>query len=619
MTLEEFASRIDEAVSKKIKAGPGYVGRCPSCALNGKDSTATNFCVYEGQDEWLHIYCQAKCDESQILNAMGLSLEDRRVKPYETKYTPGPLGPTKPVYVYEGPKGYVAEKHRIPPKEPGGKKSFTWKVRFKNGIPTQKVTRKTREGKEFQDYPTPAEAGLNGEVDVLYRFPEVRRAIEKGHTIYLGEGEKASDRAFEDRLCHTCQRAGAGPGKWLPVLTGQLVGAKEVVIIADRDPEGESYAKEVFGLLRAANLNVKVARSATTKEHDDFFDHLDADYGPEDLIPALDLMPKRGLKTVSLESEEAKDPEFLFGRHIRKGQMTLIDADGGLGKSTMLLALAACASNGYDPILKIKIKPFRTLYFGDEDSIGDLRHVYESLGGNPGFLEVYNEPITLTAPNLQMIKETIEDGSFGMVGFDALMYFLTGMSKDGNNAMELITPLAGLRRVAMDTGAGIVNLRHIGKGSKDKPASEMGIGSVQFRNAHRSQLVMRWHPDRDNQPGVRVVTHEKGSLRTEMGEAFGWRYVNGEFGWVDVDGSVFETETQFGNKLGKSPECEAWLTANLTGKYVSSKEVSERLKSLGVSPRTIAAARAKLNVKAIKGNDGWLLHLPYLDPFEGDE
>ena len=615
MTLAEFANRIEEARTKTLSVGPAYKGRCPSCAAAGHDKDSGHLIVWEGRDEWLHIRCAKGCSEDQILGSMGLAQDDRRVKPYEPKTNDEKL----PVYVYEQVGGgYAAEKHRRIDKATG-KKYCLWKVRFKDGVPLEKIEQTIRngprKGETFLDYPTPDQAGLNGEVNVLYRYSDVRKAIDAGKTIYIGEGEPASETARQLGICHTCQRAGAGTGKWLPVYTAQLQGAKDLVIIADRDPEGESYAKEVYTLLRSAGFNVRVTRSKTTREHDDLRDHLEAGFAPSELIPADDLMPPRGLKTSPIESYVTEDLKFLFGTHLRCGQINVVDGDGAAGKTTFGLALAAAASNGYDPIARKSMEPFRTLYFGQEDSGGDLRYIYEQLGGKPGFLEVFSDPINLSPSNLALIRDTIMDGKFKMAIFDVLAYFLAGLVKDLNNAVDLMGPLANQRAVAMETGAGIVNFRHTGKGKNGVPASELGIGSVQIRNSHRSQLLIRSHPDRVNHRTTRVVTHEKPSLRVEAGQPFGWSFENGHFGWVDVDPEIFETEKD--PTANKTDMAADWMVTNLTGNWMRTSRLAEEMDKLGVSMRTSMAARKKAGVQSSKdsNHEWWVTIIPKADPF----
>jgi len=613
MTLEEFAGRIEEARSKQFNGGPCYKGRCPSCAAMGHDKDCSHFVVWEGADEWLHVKCIKGCSEDQILAAMGLTVDARRVKPYEPSVGAEQL----PIHVYEligG--GYGAEKHR---KVKDGKKYCVWKVRFKDGIPLPKVEHKIergpRKGETFVDYPTPEMAGLNGELDVLYRFQDVRRAIDRGETIYIGEGEPATEAAKKKGICHTCQRAGAGPNKWLQAYTAQLRGAKEIVIVADRDSEGEKYSIEVFQLLRSSGFNVRVVRSKTVREHDDLRDHLEAGFGVDELIPAPDLMPPRGLVTVPVETYTVEDPSFLFGTYLRRAQINIVDGDGGIGKSTFVWALAAAASNGYDPLAKAAIKPFRTLYFGNEDEGGDVRYIYEKIGGKPGFLEHYSSPFNFSPANLALLKDTIIDGKFEMVIFDVLAYFMNGLVKDLNNAVDLQGPLENLRNVAMQTRCGIVNLRHIGKSKDGKPVSDLGIGSVQIRNSHRSQLVMQWHPDRENHKKCRVVSHEKGSARVEKGDPFGWSYEGGEFGWIDVEPDVFD-EQKDPNSKGKREMCEKWLQTNLTGMWMESKVMFDTLTAYGVSKRTIETACKKLDVKYRKDSAGkWWKTIEQKDPF----
>ena len=524
------------------------------------------------------------------MSSMGLAEKDRCVNPRPvsaaTQEKPKDTAPV--VYTYTDANGkYLFEKRRVV--KPDGTKTF------------------------FQTTNDPKVKGvshLGNQAKTLYNLPAVLKGVADGQMVYINEGEKACQMFSKLGLISTCQPAGAGPGKWLPQHTAIFKGAY-VTIVADRDQTGEDYAREVCIELRSVCRSVRIVQSATINAKDDAYDHFKSGFRPEQFVERPDLMPKRGLTVNAIETYQIENPQFLIGTHIRLAQMNLLDAEGAAGKTTVALAIAAAGSNGWDPVYKKKITPFKTLYFGDEDSGGDIRFIYESLGGKPGFLMDYRDAFPLSGNAFQLLKETIEEYDIKFVVFDALAYYLP--VKDLNNAVELVKPLQALRAVAMETGAAILNLRHIGKGKDGKPISEMGIGSVQIRNSHRSQLVMLRHPDKEKK-SVRVITHEKGSIRVEMGEPFGWAYEDGRFTWVDIDPAELDSSIQ--TKGGKVGDCEKWLRANLTGRFAQVSEFTSILRDLGFTESTIKRARANVDVKCVKDGQGrWLATIEKLDPF----
>jgi putative DNA primase/helicase len=112
------------------------------------------------------------------------------------------------------------------------------------------------------------------ETRVLYRLPEVIRAIAEGRTIYIVEGEKAVDALESIGLVGTCSPGGAG--KWRPRYNGRLAGS-DVVILPDNDPQavapdgalrwhpdgrpvlpGQDHAADVAKHLRGVAAKVRV-------------------------------------------------------------------------------------------------------------------------------------------------------------------------------------------------------------------------------------------------------------------------------------------------------------------------------------------------------------------------
>lgn len=599
MTLSECAGKLHKAKAKEFKAGSGFIACCPS-----HEDKNPSFAVWESDDHWLHFKCQRGCSEDDILSALGMVQDDRRTTEYDQGKPPKPPEKT---YIYEDENGTA----------------IFQKIRYS-------VWNKGKWEKSFRQVGVNGETNLshlNGKSKTMFHLCDVRKAIETGQTIYVNEGEKACEIMEIAGFTATCQPGGADgkspASKWLPQHTQALKGAAKVVIVADRDDVGEAYAKYVASQLSGIVGAVVIVQSATENAKADAFDHFEAGFNAEQFVIRLDLMPKRGLATRKIEDYESVEPKFLFGRHIRLGQLNLLDGDGGLGKSTLCLALAASGSNGYDPIDDARIEPFRTLYFGQEDEGGDLKAVYRHIGGKDGFCEVWDEPFRLDDEGIRQVLETVQDGKFRLVVFDALMYYMQGLVKDSSDMMGAVRVLTALRQVAIQTGCAMLSLRHTAKATLGKLAADLGIGSVQFRNSHRSQLVMRWHPDRINHPCLRVVTHEKGSIRNATAEPFGFDQRGGQFSWVRDIEDPFASQGLDGKQPSKGQEAGAWLKAVLTGQYVAVDVLMNEARAAGFAERTMERARKAAGVQTVKnGHGGWLLHLPDAsapDPFEEDE
>lgn len=87
-----------------------------------------------------------------------------------------------------------------------------------------------------------------------YRLPELL-AADPGATVYVGEGEKDTNRLWDEGLVATCNSGGAK--KWEAHLSDYLVG-RDVVIPPDNDNDGEAHGQLVARLLQGKARSVKV-------------------------------------------------------------------------------------------------------------------------------------------------------------------------------------------------------------------------------------------------------------------------------------------------------------------------------------------------------------------------
>lgn len=78
---------------------------------------------------------------------------------------------------------------------------------------------------------------------ILYRLPELMRAIASGKTVAVAEGERDVDELHKVGITATCNPGGAG--KWDESFCEYLRGAK-VVVFPDRDEAGAKHAAQVI-------------------------------------------------------------------------------------------------------------------------------------------------------------------------------------------------------------------------------------------------------------------------------------------------------------------------------------------------------------------------------------
>lgn len=577
MTLEEFAERLDKVkMTNSARWGRMVRARCP--AHNDKEPS---FAVWEGEDGWLHVKCAKGCSEDAIMGALGLKTSDRRIAPVER--------PSESVVLR------VYDYHNYE-----GEYLFTKEIRGHGA--GKKTSQFIRRGKK-REYSL---ASLNRTRDwskTLYRLPEVVNAVQRGETVYINEGEKGADAVRSLGLVATCQPAGAGPGKWLDQHTSEFMGAKEVVIVADKDAPGEDYAREVYSALRGVADKVTVVNAAVDGEKADAFDHVAKHGSMEGLVRRPDLEGAPALLASRFDPADVLDVrvEFLWEPYLPVGKMVLFDGDGGMGKTSVAASLSAAFTRGLTPWVKADPRePINVLYLhkGEDSSVEIARIFYDNQGDLKRFFLVDDKTLNFDSRGLDRIRTTIIQNDIRLVIADAMFYFIAPIVPKTTEGDACVPILERMTELVRETGVSWLNIRHFTKGKLGKDASDLGMGAPHFRNSHRGQIVMRWHPDKELHPGVLVLTDEKGSLLVQRGEPLaikreGNRYV------LDPSVGGDNPFDQDPRAVGKAPSmfdtARVFLRARLAGGVpVLRSQLVKEAEEIGVSRATLDRAAKEL-------------------------
>lgn len=350
MTLQEFLSHLQGVKG----SGTQYSACCPA-----HGDTHQSLSVSVGKDGRVLMKCHAGCSTEDIVWAMGLQLKDLFVditpeQAFQKQGKPQVVA----TYQYVDAAGQtIAEKLRR------ADKSFAW--RHPDGAGGWAYNRK---GVPFCLYT----AG----------------ATELPGSVFVVEGEKDVDTLHRLGKASVSGMDGAGHGKWKPEYTEQLRG-KKVFIVPDNDDVGREYAEEVAAALNGAAAEVRMVDLSTVwheiPKHGDTTDLMDA-FGPEKGMelflcaasaaevwkpapPEEDPLLSCFKSLDEFQEEEAK---WLVPGWIPSGQITLMAADGGVGKTTLWCHVIAALSNGTTCILDppgFTRQPMKITFLTTEDSV----------------------------------------------------------------------------------------------------------------------------------------------------------------------------------------------------------------------------------------------------------
>ena len=207
--------------------------------------------------------------------------------------------------------------------------------------------------------------------------------------------------------------------------------------------------------------------------------------------------------------------EWLWPGWIPLGKLTVLDGDPGVGKSTLLIDLAARLSrDGLMPdgvLGPVGMSLILSAEDGEADTIrprltaagGVAERVFTlpAVRGDDGEMRPPEVPLDLPA-----IDAAVRQYGARLLVIDPLMAFLT--RADAGSDQDVRQALFRLSRLAERRECAVVCLRHLSKMGGDK-AVYRGAGSIGIVAAARSGLVAAADPD---DPGVRVLAAVKCNL-----------------------------------------------------------------------------------------------------------
>lgn len=361
MTLNDFLHRLNGVTGHDGQ----YKAKCPAHA-DKKPSLSVGL----GDDNRILIHCQAGCSVDAVLDAMGLSRKDLFVEsanPGDTQYTRKPQ--VVATYDIKDDAGNViAQKLRREDK------SFIWRRPDGKG------------GWIYNRKGVPHRLYLAGELTGV---------------VYVVEGEKDANNLHRLGCNVVSGMDGAGPGKWRKEYTEQLRGLS-VVILPDNDTVGLAFAKETANTLSGAAKSVRLLDLSTIwsaiPEHGDISDMIQAlgeqetarllsdavrkvpEWKPEQKPPSILSLFR------TLEDFPEEEADWLVPGWIPAGQISLIAADGGVGKTTLWCHIIAALSNGTRCILDPEDhtrEPMKITFMTTEDSVRKkLRRKLRLAGAN---------------------------------------------------------------------------------------------------------------------------------------------------------------------------------------------------------------------------------------------
>jgi hypothetical protein len=469
------------------KRGDHYYFCCP--VHEDRNPSAS---MRRGDDVEILFTCHRGCTFEEFI-AVLQNPETRRDHAAQTKSGPRPAYTTVATYRYTDAAGeLMAEKHRRV--DELGRKSFFW---------------------------TP-----KGITAPLYRLHEIQGQA----AVVIVEGEKDCDAlwALTPSIAATCSPHGASHDtskpKWAAAYTRQLVdvGVNRVAVLADNDPAGLAHRDATAAACHAAGLTVLLPELPDLADGGDVSDWLAAGGTRKGLAKILKAAPlykpattgpePPRLETVATSQHRiGQHTDWLVDRMLAVGDMSVLVAKPGIGKSTFAAELAVAVAYGR-PFLGRQTRQGLVVYLAFEGARSTMAHMVRR-GHDPESpaILIWRSDADTQDP-AAWLDTVLKDVTPALIVVDTLADFARVRHGSSNAGYEdMVAKLGAVYVWAQARRAHIHLLHHGGKGDRDGIDAALGtIGIVS-----KPGTVLDYRPMSKEEGAPRVlkgIKHREGDL-----------------------------------------------------------------------------------------------------------
>lgn len=306
--------------------------------------------------------------------------------------------------------------------------------------------------------------------------------------------------------------------------------------------------------------------------------------------------------SVSRLSELTPEPtEWLWHHRIPKGELTVVDGDPSVNKSSLLLDLVARVSTGREMPDGTPGTLGGVLLLLAEDSIRKtVLHRLRAAGADLSRIAVPGRSLLLPR-DLRLLEEAAAAVQARLLVIDPVMAFLTCDTNGDQKVRQALTPL---KDFAERSGVAVVMVRHLTKRG-GRQVLYRGGGSIGIIAATRSALLVAKAP---NEANLRVLCHLKSNLGP-LAPSLLFEPLAGEDGTVLIEwrGECdYMAEDLLASPIsdaGRLAEAMTFLTDLLAAGPFPQRDIKLKAISVGMAYRTVERAKEILGV--ISERHGW--------------
>jgi hypothetical protein len=312
---------------------------------------------------------------------------------------------------------------------------------------------------------------------------------------------------------------------------------------------------------------------------------------------------------IRLADVVAEDVPWLWPGRIPLGNLTLLEGNPGLGKSTVALDLAARVTRSASMPDDTPGIDGSVLLCTAEDSLahtvrprieaagGDIRRVYDVQA--PVGADGDSRPLVFPDDDELLCLALGQHPDVRLVIVDPLAAFLSA-GVDAHKDQDVRRVLARLKKIATDAGVAILLIRHLNKAHGGQ-AIARGGGSIGIGGAARSILLVDADPEAPD--AGRVLASVKNNLAAKP-DSLRFHIATCDRGSrVQYDGQSRFTADELHAANGAGPEdrsareeASEWLLHELAEGPKPARDLKRAARDDGVSERTLDRAKTTLGV-----------------------
>lgn len=287
---------------------------------------------------------------------------------------------------------------------------------------------------------------------------------------------------------------------------GEYLGRLSWVIVRGNSPTDLESAGRLQDECAAAHIPIFMEIEGTPTEHQV---RQMPEFGEKPLVPPPEPQPlivPQAVREFRLFSEIGEQPtEWLWTNYLPLGELTVLEGDPGIGKSGVLLDIAARVSSGRPmPDGNHGAHGGVLLLAGEDSAEKTIHQRLRSAGAEMQRVAVMNRILSLPG-DMAALEQAILQIRAKLIILDPITLYLGSTATNDQSVRKALTPL---RELAERAKLAVVLVRHLTK-SGGRNALYRGSGSIGIVAAIRSALLLAKSPD---DPELRVLLQLKNNL-----------------------------------------------------------------------------------------------------------